>query len=127
MNKSYFTIFLCLFCILSPLFAGNTHEELKWNENTQEQKGQSTSIERSSFENALFLEENENIPLYFKTIEIKNGNNFDIKIVNPVFEPTNFVFSEQMKSKIGAQIKLSSSIGYEKNKHSLTFSFYHLE
>lgn len=123
MNKSYFTIFLCLFCILSPLFAGNTHEELKWNENTQEQKGQSTSIERSSFENALFLEENENIPLYFKTIEIKNGNNFDIKIVNPVFEPTNFVFSEQMKSKIGAQIKLSSAIGYEKKQALLTFSF----
>ena len=50
MNKSYFTIFLCLFCILSPLFAGNTHEELKWNENTQEQKGQSTSIESATFE-----------------------------------------------------------------------------
>jgi hypothetical protein len=122
-NKRFFTLFFCLFCILSPVLAGNTHEEIKWKENTQELKSQSTSFENNTFENALFLEENENIPLYVKTIKINEGNNRDISIVNPFFETTNIVFSEQMKSKIGKDIKISSYIGYEKKQAVLTFSF----
>jgi hypothetical protein len=53
------------------LFAGNTYEELN---GMKYLRARTINFNEIFFENAL-LEENENIPLYVKTIEIKMETN----------------------------------------------------
>lgn len=123
MNKSHFYLLFYFLFMLNPIFAQIIHEQLNWKVNEFKYSDKIANNIPLDFQNAVFLEENENLPLYFKTFEIKNGKDCNFKIINPIYEPVPLVISDKIKLKIGAELHLNKTIGFQKKQPLFSITF----
>ncbi len=102
---------LLLIIILAGFTSGDDHREhiiIQWSTLSVHENGMHLSAELN-FEDAAFPEPGSIIPVYFKSVEFNNGEEYSYVLENPVFEP--FVLPDNFPGveKIEEDFKLTTN------------------
>ena len=102
---------LLLFIVLAGFTSGDLHREhitIQWSNLSVDENGLHLSAELN-FDNAAFPEPGSMIPVYFKSVELNENEEFSYVLENPVFEA--FVLPDDFPGveKIGDDFKLTTN------------------
>lgn len=119
----FFCFLIILLSVNLSLFSKDIHINIAWKDIDNNSFKSSNTNAVLDFENAVFLSELENLPLFVKTIEYSSIGNIQASIVNPQYEKTSIEISDIAKQKIASSIHLTTNIGYQQKKPIITVSF----